>query len=188
MLRLVAAVTAFLLVAVAAASAKPPTVKAVKLPPTAVTGATWRISVSIKPRTRGTLEARGPSTLRVALAPNARGVATATLRFPTAGTWAISAKASGRTAKLGSGTVDGPQRPLIVDPLTITAEPSGSLLVGQLREGALLRVTNGAVSKVAEGVGVYNVAVTPSATYASGREGAVYRVDGGSFTRVTPAI
>src|SRR3954454_6194733 len=168
MLRLVAAVTAFLLVAVAAASARPPTVRAVKLPPTAVTGAAWRISVAIKPRTRGTLEARGPSTLRAALAPNARGFATATLRFPTAGTWAISARAGGRATKLGSVTVDVPKSPLIVDPLTITAEPSGSLLIGQLREGALLRVSDGAVTKIAEGVGVYNVVLANGAMYASG--------------------
>ena len=44
------------------------------------------------------------------------------------------------------------------------------------------------MSKVAEGVGVYNVVLTPARSYASGREGAVYRVDGSSFTRVTPAI
>ena len=188
MLRLAAVVTAFLLIAAAAASAKPPTVRAVSLPRTAVVGAAWRVSVSIKPRTRGTLEARGPSTLRAALTPNAKGVAKATLRFPMAGTWALSVKAGGRTAKLGSVAVDVPKSPLILDPLTITAEPSGSLLVGQLREGALLRVADGQVTKVAEGVGVYNVVVTPNAMYASGREGAIYRVDGASFTRVTPAI
>jgi sugar lactone lactonase YvrE len=188
MLRLVAIATAFLLIVAAASSARPPAVKAVKVPRTAVVGVAWRVSVSIKPRARGTLEARGPSTLRATLSPNAKGVATATLRFPRAGAWALSAKAGGRTTRLGSVTVDVPKSALILDPLTITAEPSGSLLVGQLREGALLRVAGGTVTKVAEGVGVYNVAVTPSATYASGREGAVYRIDGSAFTRVTPAI
>jgi sugar lactone lactonase YvrE len=188
MLRLAAAVTAFLLIAAVAASAKPPTVKGVSVPREAVVGAPWRVSVSIKPRMRGTLEARGPSAVRAALAPNAKGLARATLRFPKAGTWALSVKAGGRTAKLGSVAVDVPQSPLMLDPLTITAEPSGSLLVGQLREGALLRVTNGAVTKVAEGVGVYNVTPANGALYASGREGAIYRVDGAAFTRITPEI
>ncbi len=188
MLRLAAVVTGFLLILAATASAKPPTVRAVSLPRTAVVGASWRVSVSIKPRTRGTLEARGPGTLRAALAPNRKGVATATLRFAKAGSYAVSVKAGGRTTKLGSVTVDVPKSPLILDPLTITAEPSGSLLVGQLREGALLRVANGAVTKVAEGVGIYNVVLANGAMYVSGREGAVYRVDGNSFTRVSPAI
>jgi sugar lactone lactonase YvrE len=188
MLRLAAVVTAFLLIAAAAASAKPPTVRAVSLPRTAVVGAAWKVSVSIKPRARGTLEARGPSTLRAALAPDARGVAKATLRFAKAGTYALSVKAAGRTTALGSVTVDVPKSPLILDPLTITAEASGSLLIGQLREGALLRVANGAVTKVAEGVGIYNVVPANGTLYASGREGAVYRVDGSAFTRVTPEI
>src|ERR1700755_2419154 len=120
MLRLVAVVTAFLLIVAAAASAKPPTVRAVSLPRTAVVNTPWRISVAIKPRARGTLEARGPSTLRAALATNASGVAKAAFWFPRAGSYAVSLKTAGRTTQLGSVTVDVPRSPLIVDPLTIT--------------------------------------------------------------------
>jgi sugar lactone lactonase YvrE len=187
MLRLAVVVTAFLLI-VAAASAKPPTVRAVSVPRSAVAGAPWRAAIAIRPRTRGTLEARGPATVKATLAPRANGIAKTTLRFPTAGTWALTVRAGGKVTRLGSVSVDVARSPLILDPLSITAEPSGSLLVGQLREGALLRVANGAVSKVAEGHGVYNVVVANGAMYASGREGVVYRVDGSAFTPVTPAI
>jgi sugar lactone lactonase YvrE len=172
----------------AAPAAKPPVVRGVSIPRTAVTGSPWRASVSIKPRVRGTLEARGPATLRTALVPGRNGVARATLRFPRGGSWALTVRISKRVTRLGSVSVDVPRSPLILDPLSITAEPSGSLLIGQLRQGALLRLAGGTVTKVAEGIGMYNAAVGGSATYIAGREGAIYRVDGSTFTAVTPPI
>ena len=119
MLRIAA--TAFcLLTIVAAASAakpKPPSVRAVSVPRAAVVGAPWRISVAIKPRTRATLEVRGTRTLRAALVPRRTGVATASLRFPQAGTWTVSVRAGGRLTRFGAVTVDVPRTPLLVDPL-----------------------------------------------------------------------
>lgn len=167
---------------------KPPTVKAVALPPAAIVGTPWRVTVSIKPRTRATLEARGAPTLRATLAPDASGRATATLRFPRAGSWALSVNVQGRVVRLGNVSVDVAKSPLIVDPIAIAADPAGGLLVAQLREGGLLRVNNGAVSTVASGVGAYNVAVSGRTTYVAGRDGAVYRVDGSSFTRITEPL
>ena len=190
MLRLAAvAVLAALLAAGAAApAAKPPVVRGVSVPRTAVVGTPWRASITIRPRARGTLEARGPATVRAALVPRSNGVASVTLRFPRAGAWALSVRVGRRVTRLGSVSVDIPRSPLIVDPLSITAEPSGSLLIGQLREGALLRLSGGTVTKVAEGLGIYNAAIGSGATYVAGRNGAVYRVDGSTFTAVTQPI
>jgi sugar lactone lactonase YvrE len=167
---------------------KPPTVKAVSVPRAAIVGSPWRATVSIRPRTRATLEARGVTTLRAPLVPGANGRATATLRFPRAGSWPVSVKVGTRVVRLGNVTVDVPKSALMVDPFAITADPAGGLLVAQLREGGLLRVNGVAVSTVASGVGAYNVVVAGGTTYVAGRDGAVYRVDGSSFTRVTEPI
>ena len=169
-------------------ASKPPTVKPVAVPRAATVGTLWRATVSIKPRTRATLEARGATTLHAALAPKANGRATVSLRFPRAGSWALAVRVGGRVVRLGSVSVDVAKSPLIVDPIAIAADPAGGLLVAQLREGGLLRLNGGAVSTVASGVGAYNAVVAGGITYVAGRDGAVYRVDGSSFTRVTEPI
>jgi hypothetical protein len=166
--RLAAAVLALLAVLAATASARPPTVRAVSLPRSAVVGAPWRVSVSIKPRTRATLEARGSGVVRAALSPKGKnGVAKATLRFTGSGQWAVSVIAGGRRTRLGSVDVDVPRDPLILDPITIAAEPSASLVVGQLREAGLLRVTGGRATTVATGPGFFHVTVANGAVYAA---------------------
>jgi hypothetical protein len=176
------------LLAVALAGAMPtPRVRAVSVPPRAIVGNAWRAVVSIHPRTSATLEATGPANLSTRLRPlRQRGRYRATLRFPAAGSWRIAVKAGKRTTRLGSVSVDVPRSPLILDPLSIAAEPSGSLVVGQLREGALLRVAGGHVTKVAEGVGEFHVYVAGGSIYVAGKGGAVYRVDGSSLVRLTP--
>jgi hypothetical protein len=93
-----------------------------------------------------------------------------------------------KTTRLGTVAVDVPRDPLIVDPITIAAEPSGSLLVGQLREGELLRIVDGRATTAARLHGLFHVAVANGATYAAAQDGAVYRVEGSSGTRVSPPM
>jgi sugar lactone lactonase YvrE len=171
-----------------AARMKPPSIRGVSVPRSAVVGKPWHVAVAIKPRMRATLEARGPRVVRVSLRPQRNGVAKTTLRFPTAGAWAIRVRAGGRTRRLGTVAVDVRRSSLIVDPIAIAAEPSGSILVGQLRAGALLRISNGTVSKVAEGLGVFNVATSGETAYVAATDGRVYRVAGSSFVPVTAPI
>ena len=136
------------------------------------------------------LDARSAgTTLRARLRRGSRrGVVSASLRFPRAGTWAVAAVVRGRSTRLGSVAVDLPRDPLVRDPLTIAVEPSGSLLVGQLREAPLLRVAGGRASVAATGVGAFRVAVAGGRAYVAARDGAVYRLDGGSLVRLTPAM
>src|SRR5262245_30547802 len=185
MLRLTAALAVLVVPLAQAAATKPPSVRAVSLPRTAVVGKPWHVAVSIKPRLRATLEARGPRVLRVSLRPKRTGIAKASLRFPTAGTWTIQARAGSRTRKLGTVAVDVRRSGLIVDPIAIAAEPSGSLLIAQLRSGALLRVSNSNVGKVAEGVGVFNLDASGGTIYVAATDGRVYRVAGSPFVPVT---
>ena len=176
-------------VAGAAGAATAPRVRPVSVPPTAVVGNAWRAVVAITPPARPTLEARGPATLRVPLRPaKPRGRYAATLQFPRAGTWTVSARVGSRTTRLGSVAVDIPREPLIVDPMTIAVEPSGDLLVGQLRQGGLLRISGGHATTVAADVEVFHVTVADGEAYVAARDGAVYRVDGSSLTRLTPPM
>ena len=171
------------------AFARPPALRVLTFPRSAVVGTAWRASVSIRPSVRATLELRGSTVVRARLVPKGpKGVARAVVRFPRVGRWTASLVARGRTKRLGTVDVDVRRNPLIVDPLTIAAELSGSLLVGQLRSGSLLRVADGRVTTVAGGVGTFHVAVAGGAIYAAGQGGAVYRVDGSSFTPLSPPI
>ena len=127
-MRLVALLTAFLVVpTVVSAAARPPQVRAVTLPTAAVVGAGWRATVSVLPPTRATLQARGPCILRAPLAPTkVRRRYAASLRFPRAGTWSISVVVgkADDAARPGS-TSTSPHDPRLLDPFSITAEPSG---------------------------------------------------------------
>ena len=185
MLRLAAVVTAILLIVAAAASAKPPTVRTVSLPRTAVVAADWRVSVSIKPRTRGTLEARGPSDAARGARTRPQGRGDRKAPFPRAGSYAVSVKAGGRTTKLGSVSGRCAEEPADPRPAAITAEPSGWPPGRPAPRRALLRSRTASVSKVAEGVGIYNVAVSGGATTSPVARAPIYRVDGSSFTRVS---
>jgi hypothetical protein len=171
-----------------AGGTRPPTIRGVLVPRSAVVGRPWHVAVAITPRTRATLVARGPRVLRVSLRPRRNGVARSVLRFPVAGTWAIDVRAGARTRRLGAVAVDVRRSSLVVDPIAIAAEPSGSLLVGQLRSGGLLRIANGRVSTVAGGMGVFSVAVLGDTVYVAGRDGRVYRIVGSSFVPITTPL
>jgi sugar lactone lactonase YvrE len=186
MLRFAFAVSILAVPLAHAVATQPPSIRAVSLPRGAVVGQPWRAAISIKPRMRATLEARGPQVLRVSLRPRRNGVAKATLRFPAAGSWTIKVRAGARARKLGTVAVDVRKSALITDPFAIAVEPSGSILVGQLRASPLLRISNGAVSKVADGPGVFNVTTVGDEVYAAGgNDGRVYRIAGSSFVPVT---
>ena len=178
------------LLALLPGATKPPAVHPVSVPRTAVVGTPWRASVRVSPAGPAVLEARSAeTTLRARLAGGTRrGVVSAALRFPRAGIWTLAAVVRGRSTRLGSVAVDVPRDRLVRDPLTIAVEPSGALLVGQLREAPLLRVVGGRASVAATGAGVFHVAVAGSRAYLAARDGAVYRLDGGSLVRLTPAI
>jgi hypothetical protein len=103
--------------------------------------------------------------------------------------WAISASVAGRSTRLGRVNVDVQREPLLADPFTIAVEPAGSLLVGQLREGALVRITSGRATSVAPGGGgIFHVYSTANGTYVTAQDGAVHRLDGSSLTRLTPPL
>jgi hypothetical protein len=188
-MRLTALLVLAVVLATAASAASPPKVRRVSLPATAVVGSPWRAVVSLQPAARAMLVARGPATLRARLAPTAkRGLYAATLRFPREGSWAVSVTAGGRSTRLGNVRVDVRRDPLLRDPITLAVAGDGSLVVGQLREGPLVRLAGGRATTLADGLGVFHVYVAGGATYVAARDGAVYRVDGSSFTRVSPAM
>src|SRR3954469_21950414 len=108
---------------------------ALAFPHAAVVGQPWHLT--LRAPAAPTIVAGALRTKAV----GAHGVYRATLRFPTAGTWQVSEFLRGRTTRLGPVPVDVPRDPLLVNPFTIAVEPSGSLLVGQLDGGPLVRVT-----------------------------------------------
>ena len=165
--------------------AAPPPVRASTLPRAAVVGAAWQ--VVLRAPKAPTLVAVGAATLRVK-ARGVRGVFRARLRFPRAGNWQISAVLGGKTTRLGTVRVDVARDPLLTNPFTIAVDPSGALLVGQMDKGPLVRVVNGRAAKVAGGLGIFHVVASARGTYVAGADGAVHRVDGSSFVRVTPAL
>jgi hypothetical protein len=177
-------VLAFAVPAVVPAAAPPP-VRASTLPRAAVVGAAWQ--AVLRATKAPTLVAVGPVTLR-AKAHGARGVFRVTLRFPRAGSWQISTVLGGKTTRLGTVRVDVARDPLLTNPFTIAVDASGALLVGQMDKGPLVRVVNGRAATVADGLGVYHVVTSAGVTYVAGSDGAVHRVDGSSFVRVTPAV
>src|SRR5262245_8318511 len=178
-----------LLSVIALGAAPAPRVDAVSLPRQAVKGAPWRVVVAISPPTRATLRATGLESLSARLRPmHRRGRYQATLRFPFAGEWRIAVTARKRTVQLGSVSVDVPKDPLVQDPITIAAEPGGSLVVGQLRAAPLLRIAHARALKIVDGPGIFHVYVAGETTYAAGRDGVVYRLDDTALTPLTPPM
>ena len=172
-----------------APAAKPPRVHSVSVPRTAVVGQAWNATVAVRPAARATLEARGPTTLRTALRRTRRsGRYVATLRFPSAGTWTIAIRVRNRSTRLGSVSVDVPRDPLLRDPFTIAVEPTGALLVGQHQVAPLLRVARGTATPAAGDLSMFDVEVAGGTIYAAGGDGAVYRLDGSSWTRLTQPL
>ena len=181
-------------VAAALALAAPPvTVRPTAFPAGAEAGKPWSTSFRVarggKPFTGPvTVTARGAQALTARAVRTGRGRYRATFTFRREGRWNVSARVGTRNYPLGLVISDVAPDPLFHDPLAVAADDDGSLLVGQLREGALLRLRGGRASAVAAGVGTFHIAVAAGRIYAAGRDGAVYRVDGSTFTRLTAPI
>jgi sugar lactone lactonase YvrE len=176
--------------ATAAAAAPAPRVHTVSLPSTAVVGGAVRVTVSIRPPARATLVASGPATMRVQLAPTKEaGIYSATLRLSRAGSWTVSAVVGRRTVRLGNVRADVRADPLLLDPFTIAAEPQGTLLVGQLSKGDLVRVApRGRASSLAPATRIVDVAVAPDgAAYAVGTD-ALLRLQGNALVQVAGGL
>lgn len=182
-MRRFALLAAFAVTLPATVTAATPPVRVVTLPRTGVVGTAWQ--VVLRATKAPTVVATGPATLR-AKATGKRGVFRATLRFTRAGTWRIAATLGGRTTRLGVVAVDVARQPLLNNPFTVAVVPSGSLLVGQLDRGPLVRVSGGRAAVAASGLGIFHVTTAPSgAAYVAGDDGAVHRLEGNRFVRVT---
>jgi sugar lactone lactonase YvrE len=179
-----------LLSVLALGAAPAPRVHVVSMPRHVVKDTPWQAVVSIQPPRPAMLRASGLRALSARLKPmKQRGRYRATLKFPFAGEWRIAVTAGKRTTRLGSVSVDVPKDPLIRDPLSIAAEPEGSLVVGQLREGALLRIAHARAQAIAASPpGLFHVYVANGTVYAAGRDGVVYRLDGDALTPLTPPM
>jgi len=178
-----------LLTVMALGAAPAPRVHVVSMPRQAVKEKPWQAVISIKPPRAATLRATGPDTVTARLRPmKQRGRYRATLKFPFAGEWRIAVTTGKRTVRLGAVAVDVPRDPLVEDPLTIAAEPGGSLVVGQLLAGPVLRIAHARAAKVADSPGVFHVYVAGETVYAAGRDGVVYRLDGDTLTALTPPM
>jgi sugar lactone lactonase YvrE len=173
-------------------AAPAPTIRAVSVPHTAIVGKQWQATVSVLPPTRGTLRAGGPATLTARLVPTARrGVYRASLTFARTGNWTISVKAGSRSVRLGTVQVDVARDPLLVDPFAVAVEPSGSLLVGQLHGGTLVRLRpGGRAVTVAARDSLTDVTTAPDGTvYAAAVDSdRVLRLESGRLVPFGPAV
>jgi sugar lactone lactonase YvrE len=169
--------------ALAAGAALP--VRATSLPRTAVAGTPWQ--AVLRAPAAPTVVARGPSLLR-RKATGRNGVFRASLTFPRAGTWQISATVRGRATPLGSVSVDAARDAAIVDPISIAVDESGSILVAQLRERPLLRLADGHATVIGDGPGFFQLTVTGASAYAAARDGSIYRLTGATLERVGPSL
>ena len=171
---------------VATASAgTPPRVRAELVPSEAVVGNPWRAVVSISRPVKATLEARGPTTIRSKFARVRKsGRYAGTLRFPAAGTWTIDALVGRARTRLGSVEADLARDPLLVDPFTFTVESAGTLLVGNLREGALVRVSRGARAVPVAQRMVGQLTTSTQGTVYALADQALYRLDGQTLVRI----
>jgi len=181
-----AAVLALTGLAVPAAARQPePKVHALSFPRTATVSKAWHARVSVQPPTRAMLRATGPATLAGRLsATKRRGVYDARLTFTRTGTWTVSVRVGRKSARLGTVTVDIARDPLLLDPFTVAVEAAGTLLVGQLHNGTLVRVSpGGRATTIVARSGIGHVAVAPSgAVYAVAIDtDTVFRLDGNAL-------
>jgi hypothetical protein len=170
----------------AAAGAAPPRVHPVSIPRTATVGTPWRAVVSMHPPGKATLVARGPeTTVRTQFMRTAKtGVFAATLRFPSTGRFALSTTIGTRSSSLGSVRVELRRDPLLLDPFTIAVEREGTLLVGQLRRGTLVRLSPGGRAATVVNRTIGNLTVSPRGDVYALADEALFRLDGGSLIRI----
>jgi len=157
-----------------------------------VAGKAWTLRLAVRPASfRGAVRVRasGPRRLDVR-ATGSRGTYSARLLFPSAGRWALTALAAGRSSRLGAVQVrPAPARPVpFTEPTSIELEPEGTLLLVENNPGRLLRVdpASGRVTVlVASLTRPYSVVRTPGGAILVGVGNLLERVDaGGSATTV----
>ena len=149
-----------------------------RVPRAAVVGAAWRALVAAA--TAPTITATGPGRLQAKGARLSKGRYRVSLTFPRAGRWTLKARAGSSSASLGVVDVDIRPTPLLADLFALAAEPSGTLLVGQVHGGGIVRATvGGATSRVVADRDVFHISVGPSGTaYVTLHDnGGVYRLD-----------
>lgn len=170
---------------VTAVAASPPRVGPVEVPRQSEVGGQWRAVISLSRPAAGTLEAQGSSTLRTRLVRirKTRRYA-ATLRFPSPGTWRLSASVAGRRTPLGTVAVDVARDPLLTDPFALAVEPAGALLVGNLRQGSLVRLAPGARATTVAERAVGHLTISPQGIVYALSDQALYRLDSGALTRI----
>ena len=127
-----------------AAASPPVRVSVVGKPAAPVAGRAWTIRLAVRPASyRGAVRvsATGPKRL-AARVRGGHGAYRATLVFPSAGRWTLTARVGGRSSRLRSLTVRPRPAPPVVltEPTSIELEPAGTLLLVENNPGRLLRV------------------------------------------------
>jgi hypothetical protein len=166
-------------------------IRAIRLPHAASVGVPWRATLAVVPR--------APAPVVIATGPrrlSARGVRVGpdrfnvTLRFPRIGTWTLTARSGRNRARLGQVVVDLRPTALLADVFALAAEPSGTLLVGQVHDGGIVRASlDGRATRVTPDVSVFHLSVGPSGTiYVTLHEnGGLFRVGaGGQLESLVP--
>jgi hypothetical protein len=175
---LVALVTAIVCAGCAASSANSEAIRPVRMPRTALVGVAWHAVVGAA--AAPTLTATGPGRLQSRGKLTGNGRYRLTLTFPRAGRWTLTARAGRSSARLGAVTVDIPPTPLLGDLFALAVEPSGTLLIGQVHGGGIVRATvAGSTRRVVPDRDVFHISVGPSGTvYVTLHDfGGVYRLD-----------
>jgi hypothetical protein len=158
----------------------------VAVPHTAVVGTPWQ--ATLRAAAQPTIVAAGARTTIRARAVRAGAAWRVTLRFPAGGSWRLRALVGRKTVQLGTVAVDVPRDPLLQDPIALAVDAAGALVVGQLRQSPLLRLTGARATPLADGPGgFFHLSRSGDAIYGAGRDGAVYRWDGG-LSRVTGPV
>jgi sugar lactone lactonase YvrE len=153
-------------------------IRPVRVPRAAVVGVAWRALLAAA--TPPTITATGPERLQA----RGRRVSSrryrVTLTFPRAGRWTLSARAGRGPISLGAVTVDIRPTPLLGDLFALATEPNGTLLVGQVHGGGIVRATlDGSTTRVLPNRDVFHISVGRSGTaYVTLHDnGGVYRLD-----------
>jgi streptogramin lyase len=109
-----------------------------------VAGRAWTLRLSVRPASyRGAVRVSSSGARRISVrARGGHGVYRAAFVFPSAGRWALAARAGGRTSRLGAVTVRPRPAPPVTfaEPTSIELEPAGTMLLVENNPGRLLRV------------------------------------------------
>jgi sugar lactone lactonase YvrE len=171
--------------ACAASAAKPLRVSVAGKPPGAVAGRTWTLRLAVRPASyAGTIRVIASGPIRIsARASGRRGSFRARLVLPSAGRWALSARAGSATFRLGTVRVrPTPPQPLTFsEPTSIDLQPDGSLLLVENNPGRLLRVdaATGSVTALASLERPFAVVRAPSGSVFVTSENSLRRLDPG---------